>query len=215
MAAQPPLASPASTVAIVLAAGVGTRFAAHTHKLDSLIDGRPIITAAIEHARAAAIGPVVVVTAAHVATLRHHDPTGRDDVVVIYNDNWESGQMSSLRLGIATATERFEATQVVVGLGDQPFIEPSAWRAVAAAGTEAPIAVATYRGNSGSQRGHPVSLGEHVWPLLPAAGDQGARTLIDLRPDLVIEVPCQGSPADIDTLEDLDRWQNNSSTSSP
>jgi CTP:molybdopterin cytidylyltransferase MocA len=129
-------------------------------------------------------------------------------VTAIVNDSWREGQMSSLRLGIATAAAR-GASSVVVGLGDQPHIRADAWRAVAAASS--PIAVATYDG----RRGHPVRLARDVWELLPTSGDEGARSLMRLRPDLVIEIPCQGSPTDVDTLEDLRRWQNNSSTSSP
>jgi CTP:molybdopterin cytidylyltransferase MocA len=144
-----------------------------------------------------------VVTAGHLrATL----PT---EVVEVVNEEWEQGQMSSLRCGIAAA-QSSGGDRVVVGLGDQPAIEPSAWQAVAAAGSASPIAVATY----GGRRGHPVSLAESVWPLLAEGGDEGARALMRLRPDLVSEVPCQGSALDIDTLEDLDRWQNSSSTSS-
>jgi molybdenum cofactor cytidylyltransferase len=194
------------TIAVVLAAGAGTRFVGATHKLDAELAGRPLLRHAVDAAVESGIGPVIVVTAGHVAT------SVPPIVTTLVNDSWQDGQMSSLRLGITAAAAR-GARSVVVGLGDQPFLRPDAWRAVAAA--TAPIAVATY----GGRRGHPVRLHETVWDLLPDGGDEGARSLMRLRPDLVIEVPCQGSPnvslTDVDTLEDLRRWQNNSSTSSP
>ena len=129
-------------------------------------------------------------------------------VVHVVNERWAQGQSTSLSRGIEAAQE-LGATAVVVGLGDQPFVTPDAWRAVA--GTDAAIGVATYDG----RRGHPVRLRHDVWDLLPSGGDEGARSLMGLRPDLVEAVPCDGSPIDIDTVEDLQRWQTNSSTSSP
>lgn len=196
----------AGVVAVVLAAGGGSRFTGSTHKLDAVADdaGRTVVRRAVDAAVRAAIGTVVVVTADHVRTALP------DRVTVVVNPDWASGQMSSLQCGIEAARAA-GASRLVVGLGDQPGIEPGAWTAVAAAGATSPIAVATYQG----RRGHPVSLDSSVWDQLPAAGDEGARSLMRLRPDLVREVPCQGSPRDIDTLEDLHRWQNSSSTSSP
>ncbi len=189
-------------VSVVLAAGAGSRFQGPGHKLDAAVGGRPVLERAVAAALTSGAGPVIVVTAGQVRTALH------PSVVHVVNERWADGQVTSLRAGIAAAVD-LGATAVTVGLGDQPFISPGAWRTVAA--TDAPIAVATY----GGRRGHPVRLRHDVWDLLPAVGDDGARTLMRLRPDLVTAVPCDGSPIDIDTVEDLQRWQTNSSTSSP
>jgi CTP:molybdopterin cytidylyltransferase MocA len=102
-------------------------------------------------------------------------------------------------MGIREAQRR-NASAVGVGLADQPFVTAEAWRRVAHAPT--PIAVATYFGRNGN----PVRLHESIWELLPKSGDSGARDLIRLRPELVSQVDCPGSAADIDTQEDLAQW---------
>jgi CTP:molybdopterin cytidylyltransferase MocA len=189
------------TVAILLAAGAGSRFGGEGHKLDATIAGRTVASQAITAALEAGIGPVLVVTGAHRVTL----PDGATEVP---NPDWADGQITSLKRGL-DAARGLGATAVVVGLADQPFVTAAAWRAVAM--STSPIAVATYDG----RRGNPVRLHESVWELLPESGDEGARALIRVRPDLVEPIPCAGSPADIDTEEDLRRWQSNSSTNSP
>jgi len=180
--------------AIVLAAGAGTRFAGPAHKLLAPFRGRPLVTWAVEHALDAGLDETVVVVGAGAL-----EPLLADGVICVPNPAWESGLASSLRVGLDYAGARGHEA-VVVGLGDQPLVPVSAWRAVA--GSEHPIAVATYDG----RRGNPVRLAAAVWELLPSSGDVGARALITQRPDLVGEVPCGGDPADVDTVEDLDRW---------
>jgi CTP:molybdopterin cytidylyltransferase MocA len=181
----------------VLAAGGGSRFAAGpdaAHKLLAAWRGRPLVWSAVSQAVASGLSPVWVVTGAV-------DLTGAlpDGVVVLPNPRWSEGQATSLQVAVAAARAAALAA-IVVGLGDQPLVPSAAWAAVAQA--EAPIAVATYHG----RRRNPVRLAASVWDLLPISGYQGARVLIQQRPDLVQEVPCEGNPADIDTREDLLTW---------
>lgn len=207
---------PDRIVAVLLAAGAGSRFAGPRHKLLAPLPAsderpaEPVVARALAHCLDAALGTTIVVAGAadlsdivDAARTERANALDPDQLRVVANPDWSSGQMSSVRRGISAATE-FGATRVVVGLGDQPGITADAWRSVAERGANSSIAVATYAG----RRGNPVSLSSDVWPLLPSDGDQGARALMKIRPDLVREVPCDGSADDIDTVEDLQQWQS-------
>ena len=182
--------------AIVLAAGGGSRFTAsggEGHKLLAPYLGRTVVEWSIEHAATAGLDATYVVVGATDVRL----PPGVGVVRIVRNERWRDGLASSLQAGLRTAKRDGYGT-IVVGLGDQPLVPAEAWRRVAR--TSAPIAVATYDG----VRGNPVRLSGPVWPLLPTTGDEGARKVMRRRPDIVVEVPCPGSPTDIDTVDDLD-----------
>lgn len=197
------------TTPILLAGGAGSRFRDVGHKLLAELSetenrpGETVFARTLASAIAADIGRVTVVT----GRLGPHDLdiADRTDIDLVHNHDWADGQMTSVRAGLTSAGDQGAHT-VVIGLADQPGIEPSAWRSVADATLAgARIAVATYDG----RRANPVALHRDVWDLLSTTGDEGARGLMRLRPDLVVEVPCTGSPKDIDTVEDLTRWQSN------
>lgn len=206
--------------AVILAAGGGTRWSAAGgvgHKLlATLPDGRVVVEAAIQAAVEAfeaeveaevesADEPVVtgvcVVTGAVdiIAAI----PAG---VAVTHNSHWADGQASSLQAGIHWA-DHHGYQSVIVGLGDQPWVRPEAWQAVARR-LDAPgaaIVVPTFDG----RRGQPVGIRRWVWAKLPTRGDAGARILMAQMPDLVEEVPCTGGQhllTDIDTPGDLSSW---------
>jgi len=174
---------PIERVAVLLAAGAGSRFRAPGHKLAATLPARgpepaaTVVERALAHVVAADIGPVVVVSGAApdvvadaVAELAASRPGTRADsrsgqgsgsITVRHHAGWATGQASTLLVGLAVAAE-FGADSAVIGLADLATTHP----------------------------------------------DEGARALMRVRPDLVREVPCIGSPADIDTEEDLHRWQN-------
>ncbi|MDQ1378299.1 MAG: molybdenum cofactor cytidylyltransferase [Acidimicrobiaceae bacterium] len=204
-------------IAVVLAAGAGSRFEGPTHKLLAPWRGRPVVTWALEHALAAGLDRTWVVTGAVDLVDAGVVPLG---VEVLVHERWADGQATSLQVAVAAARtvhanaqpvpqpdrqpdprqdrQRRGIASLVVGLGDQPLISAEAWRAVAAS-VGRPIAVATY----GGRRRNPVRIDRECWDLLPTEGDEGARVLLRQRPELVMEVPCPSDPADIDTVEDL------------
>jgi CTP:molybdopterin cytidylyltransferase MocA len=185
-----------AVAAIVLAAGGGSRFnesGGEGNKLLAPYLGRTVVEWAIENAATAGLDATYVVVGATDVPL----PPGVGVVRIVRNERWQDGMAASLQAGLRAA-KRDRYGTVVVGLGDQPLVTAEAWRKVAR--TSAPIAVATYDG----VRSNPVRLSSYVWPLLPTTGDEGARKVMRRRPDIVVEVPCPGSPTDIDTIEDLD-----------
>lgn len=189
-----------NVAAVVLAAGPGSRFEGASHKLLSEVRGRPLLHWAVTHAVEAGIGPVVVVAGAVDAEQLASGLEGLD-VELLDNPQWAAGMATSLQAAIGWAG-RAGVDALVIGLGDQPAIEPAAWRAVATADPAADVAVASYDG----VRMHPVRLSRAVWGQVPTTGDAGARELVRGSSATVVEVPCTGSPADIDTLEDLQQW---------
>lgn len=144
--------------------------------------------------RAGGCDPVIVVTGA-----ADIDVAGARSV---HNREWRTGMGSSLRTGLAALPSDVDA--VVVALVDQPLVQSAAVRRlISAYQTGATVAVATY---GGAPRNPALFAREH-WAEVAkqAVGDVGARPFVRARRDLVTEVACDdvGSPADIDTPDDL------------
>jgi len=196
-----------ATIAVLLAAGMGRRFAesrdssdsAAQHKLLATINGIPVVELSLAAMTASGLPCAVVTGAVDLGDTL----TAFPDVTPIHNPDFASGQRSSVLAAISHARANgYDA--VVIGLADQPFVGTEAWVSVAQA--EGQIVVAM---DASGRRGNPVKLASGVWDEfinLPSPDpDSGARDLIALHPEWVVQVACEGSFADIDTFDDLNR----------
>jgi CTP:molybdopterin cytidylyltransferase MocA len=129
-------------------------------------------------------------------------PVELPGVVSVHNPDWMSGMGSSLATGLRALAGG--ATAAVIALADQPLIGAEAVRRlIGAYASGAAVAVAAY----GGKPRNPVLIDRVHWPAVidTAIGDAGARPFLRAHPGLVTLVECgdTGSPADIDTREDL------------
>jgi molybdenum cofactor cytidylyltransferase len=184
--------------AIVLAAGRSTRMPAGCNKLLAVVDGRPVVRAAVEGALAAGLEPVVVVTG-HEAEAVEAALAGLD-VRCVRNPRYGEGMGSSLAAGLAALPDDLDG--MAVFLGDMPRVAVATVRRLAAAATPGFICVPVCRG----RRGHPV-----LWPadffddLRALSGDVGGRGILTRRAAAVREVAMddEGILLDVDTADDL------------
>jgi molybdenum cofactor cytidylyltransferase/nicotine blue oxidoreductase len=212
-----------STAVALLAAGRGSRLGGDVSKPLVAWRGRPLVAWALDAALASSLAPIVVVVgyraddvraalaASHPprpsrSSMRNGTPNsemlgGGADLEVVDNPEWEEGIASSLRAALRALGPRPDVDAVCVGLADQPQVGADAYRRVAA--TDGELVVPTYDG----QPGNPVKLARSLWPeALELRGDVGARALAR---DRAVRIDCTGtgSAADVDTLEDLERLQ--------
>ncbi|MFE6969402.1 NTP transferase domain-containing protein [Isoptericola sp. NPDC057653] len=208
------------SVAVLLAAGAGTRLgrgpkALLPHR------GRPLV----EHvARVLADGgcdDVVVVLgadAARVATAADR-LTGTAGVRVVVNERWATGMGSSLQAGVAAALQPDDGSpvaRVVVAHVDQPGVTPGDVARLLAAHRPGRVTASLWADAPASDQAGPEQ-GRPRWshPLVldaalagPAAasaeGDAGARAFLRAHAALIDVVTHPGDGRDLDTEADLD-----------
>ena len=193
----------AAVAGVLLAAWEGSRFGQPKALVE--LNGQTLAERGVGLLRAGGADPILVVTGAV--------PLELDRTLTVDNPQWRTGMGSSLRAALQALTEAGRGSEtgtaigaVVVALADQPLVGAEAVaRLIAAYRDGATVAVAAYDG----QARNPVLLARECWAevIAMATGDQGARTFLRTRPELVTLVECgdTGRPDDIDTPADLAR----------
>jgi molybdenum cofactor cytidylyltransferase len=160
---------------IILAAGGSKRFGQPKQLLDWR--GQSFVHATAKTALEAGLSPVVIVSGANAEQVE----AAVNDLPVLIkrNDNWQTGQSSSIRAGIQAITERShkQAGAVIFLLADQPQITASVIRAliethaVELQPIVAPLVLM-------EQRGNPVLFDQSTFPdLMELQGDVGGRSI--------------------------------------
>ncbi len=125
---------------------------------------------------------------------------------VAVNPNWNAGQLSSLRTGVA-ANKSNEWHGFLIYPVDHPLVSHESLVDILHAfwTSDKNIIIPTYEG----KRGHPVIFGKLIIEQLPSVSDEiGAKELVRNNPDEILEVPVNdpGVIRNIDTPEDYQNY---------
>lgn len=190
--------------AVILAAGASVRLGRPKQLLE--IEGRPLVARVAEAALAGGASPVVVVLGANAEQIR---PALQGlEVRLVLNQDWAEGMASSVRAGLhalGQITLRLDA--VLLTVCDQPAFDAGTVRSLAAAlqSSSRGIAAARYAGRHAVPA---IFRREHFFALTRLKGDQGARALLQEKPDDVVAVDLPALALDLDTPGDLDTWRD-------
>jgi molybdenum cofactor cytidylyltransferase len=185
-------------VAVLLAAGAGTRFGGGklVHPLD---DGVAIAAHAARNLVAAGLDVIAVIRPGDFPLA---DILEQEGCQVTHCADSIHGMGHTLAHGVASSRE---AAGWIVALADMPRLQPSTIEAVASALVEgAEIAAPAYRG----ERGHPVGFSRRLREeLMQLTGDAGAKAVLQRHVAAIRLIDCDdpGVVLDIDRKADLDR----------
>lgn len=183
---------------VLLAAGDSKRLGRPKQLLDW--KGKPFIRQAAETALAAGLDPLVVVTGAN-ADLSEAALSGLP-VHIVHNSDWQLGQSSSVKTGLAALPARVGAAVFLVV--DQPQLPVALIEALRAehAGNLAPIVAPMVDG----QRSNPVLFDRSTFADFAALqGDVGGRAIFSKHAVTWVPWLDASLAIDVDTPEDYNR----------
>src|SRR3954447_19574703 len=185
-----------SVSGLVLAAGGSSRLGQPKQLLP--YDGTTLLGRVLDNARACGFDQLLVALGGSAREARAAGALTRDTVVL--NEDYGDGCSSSIAAALPTVDPRCDV--LVLMLGDQPGVGPTAVRTLLARRHGAPIAVSRYDDGVG----HPFAFARELfWELVGLEGDKAVWKLLERRRGDVTEVHMHGPvPRDVDTWEDYE-----------
>ena len=158
---------------VVLAAGESSRFGKPKQLLNW--NGQPFVRAVAKTALDAGLAPVIVVTGANGENVR---AAVQDlNVYIVTNENWRSGQASSIRKGVQALKTNSDVGAAIFLLVDQPQVTKSILQALREKHAEGlfPVVAPMVM----DQRANPVLFDQVTFPdLMELEGDVGGRAIM-------------------------------------
>ena len=190
------------TAGIILAAGESKRFGKPKQLLEW--KGKPFVRQVAETATRAGLSPVIIVTGAKAEEVEN--AVSGLEAQIVRNENWQSGQASSIVAGIASLPENIGGCLFL--LADQPQIGEDVIRALTEIHAQslpsilAPLVLEEKRAN-------PVLFDRVTFPdLLKLTGDVGGRAIFGKHKVEFLPWHDDALLLDVDTPEDYERLKN-------
>ena len=191
---------------ILLAAGESKRMEGE-NKLIKEIDGTPLIKYAIRNILGSAVDEIIIVLG-HEKEILETIIEKNKKIKLVYNENFKNGMASSIKVGLNNISNKAEA--FFICLGDMPDINQNIYNKLIKAkknynkklkpNFRREIIIPSYEG----QDGHPILFSKFMKKkLMDIKGDCGAKKIIDLNKNKILNVPfdSEGITIDFDTQE--------------
>ena len=183
--------------AILLAAGQSKRMDGE-NKLTKGIQGIPLIKLSVKNILASSVNELIVVLGYQKEIIEKLIDKN-EKIKFVFNNNFESGMASSIKIGLNNLSEKTEA--FFICLGDMPMINQDVYNQLIRSRNNKEIIVPTYKG----QQRNPILFSKSMKSIIISIeGDIGAKKILEQNKDKILKVKID----DINITKDFNTKDN-------
>jgi len=184
--------------AILLAAGQSKRMNGE-NKLTKKIQGIPLIKLSFKNILNSNIDEIFIILGYQKEIIQKI--IGKNDKIkFVFNENYESGIASSIKIGVSKLSEKTDA--FFICLGDMPMVNKNVYNQLIKSKSDKEIIIPTYKGKQGNPILFSKSIKEKIMNI---KGDVGAKKILELNKDKIlnVEINNQSIKKDFNTKDDF------------
>ena len=183
--------------AILLAAGQSKRMVGE-NKLTKKIRGIPLIKHSVKNILASSVDELIVVLGYQKEIIERLIDKN-EKIKFVFNNNFESGMASSIKIGLNNLSEKTEA--FFICLGDMPMINQDVYNQLIRSRNNKEIIVPTYKG----QQRNPILFSKSMKSIIISIEDDiGAKKILEQNKGKILKVKID----DINITKDFNTKDN-------